>query len=142
MGKGKRIRHRLLLGLGGLLLVLLAWWWWSRPAHPQRPAAAGGPVAAVAVVAQDVPVYIDALGTVTPSRSVSVSTQVNGILATVEFQEGQAVRKQRVGVVSQQAVVTQQLLLLQSEQSLRDAQGQLSQASVALIQSLGGGWAP
>lgn len=50
--------------------------------------------------------------------------------------------QQRVGVVSQQAVVTQQLVLLQSEQNLRDAQGQLSQASVALIQSLGGGWAP
>jgi len=49
--------------------------------------------------------------------------------------------QQRAGVVSRQAVVTQQLLLLQSEQNLRDAQGQLSQASVALIQSLGGGWA-
>lgn len=48
--------------------------------------------------------------------------------------------QQRVGVASQQAVVTQQLLLLQSEQNLRDAQAQLSQASVALIQSLGGGW--
>lgn len=96
MGKGKRITHRLLLGLGGLLLVLLACWWWSRPAHPQRPAAAGEPVAAVAVAVQDVPVYIDALGTVTPSRSVSVSTQVNGILATVEFQEGQAVRQGQV----------------------------------------------
>lgn len=96
MGKGKRIRQGLLLGLGGLLLVLLACWWWSRPAHPQRPAAAGEPVAAVAVAVQDVPVYIDALGTVTPSRSVSVSTQVNGILATVEFQEGQAVRQGQV----------------------------------------------
>ncbi|WEK32554.1 MAG: efflux transporter outer membrane subunit [Candidatus Pseudomonas phytovorans] len=50
--------------------------------------------------------------------------------------------QQRAGVASRQAVLTQQLLLLQSEQSLRDAQGQLSQASVALIQSLGGGWAP
>jgi NodT family efflux transporter outer membrane factor (OMF) lipoprotein len=50
--------------------------------------------------------------------------------------------QQRAGVASRQAVITQQLLLLQSEQNLRDAQGQLSQASVALIQSLGGGWAP
>jgi NodT family efflux transporter outer membrane factor (OMF) lipoprotein len=50
--------------------------------------------------------------------------------------------QQRAGVASRQAVLTQQLLLLQSEQSLRDAQGQQSQASVALIQSLGGGWAP
>jgi len=50
--------------------------------------------------------------------------------------------QQRAGVASRQTVLTQQLLLLQSEQSLRDAQGQQSQASVALIQSLGGGWAP
>ncbi|MBO9551651.1 efflux transporter outer membrane subunit [Pseudomonas sp.] len=50
--------------------------------------------------------------------------------------------QQHAGVASRQAVLTQQLLLLQSEQSLRDAQGQQSQASVALIQSLGGGWAP
>jgi NodT family efflux transporter outer membrane factor (OMF) lipoprotein len=48
--------------------------------------------------------------------------------------------QQRAGVSSLQTVVTQQLLLLQSEQNLRDAQGQLSQASVGLIQSLGGGW--
>jgi len=46
----------------------------------------------------------------------------------------------RAGTVSQQAVLTQQLILLQTEQNLRDTQGQLSQGSVALIQSLGGGW--
>ncbi|QJI28015.1 efflux transporter outer membrane subunit [Pseudomonas sp. ADAK18] len=48
----------------------------------------------------------------------------------------------RAGTVSQQAVLTQQLILLQTEQNLRDTQGQLSQGSVALIQSLGGGWQP
>jgi NodT family efflux transporter outer membrane factor (OMF) lipoprotein len=48
--------------------------------------------------------------------------------------------QQRVGVVSQQAVLTQQLLLLQSEQNVRDTQGLLSQSNVALVQSLGGGW--
>ncbi|MDB6145474.1 MAG: efflux system outer rane lipoprotein [Pseudomonas sp.] len=48
--------------------------------------------------------------------------------------------QKRVGVVSQQAVLTQQLLLLQSEQLLRDTQGLLSQGNVALVQSLGGGW--
>lgn len=46
----------------------------------------------------------------------------------------------RAGTVSQEAVLTQQLVLLQAEQNLRDTQGQLSQGSVALIQSLGGGW--
>lgn len=44
------------------------------------------------------------------------------------------------GTVSEQALLTQQLVLLQAEQSLRDTQGQLSQGSVALIESLGGGW--
>ncbi|RON45783.1 RND transporter [Pseudomonas frederiksbergensis] len=48
--------------------------------------------------------------------------------------------QKRAGTVSQQAVLTQQLVLLQAEQSLRDTQGALSQGSVALIQSLGGGW--
>jgi len=48
--------------------------------------------------------------------------------------------QQRVGVVSQQGVLTQQLILLQTEQTLRDTQGLLSQGSVALVQSLGGGW--
>jgi len=46
----------------------------------------------------------------------------------------------RAGTVSREAVFTQQLVLLQAEQNLRDTQGQLSQGSVALIQSLGGGW--
>lgn len=48
--------------------------------------------------------------------------------------------QQRAGTVSRQAVLTQQLILLQTEQNLRDTQGLLSQGSVALIQSLGGGW--
>ncbi len=48
--------------------------------------------------------------------------------------------QQKAGTVSLQGVLTQQLILLQTEQSLRDTQGQLSQGSVALIQSLGGGW--
>lgn len=48
----------------------------------------------------------------------------------------------RAGTVSRETVLTQQLVLLQAEQNLRDTQGQLSQGSVALIQSLGGGWQP
>lgn len=46
----------------------------------------------------------------------------------------------RAGTVSRETVLTQELVLLQAEQNLRDTQGQLSQGSVALIQSLGGGW--
>lgn len=63
--------------------------------HKGRPPATGEPVAVVPVVLQDVPVYIDALGTVTPTRSVTVVTQVDGILSSVEFKEGQHVSRAR-----------------------------------------------
>lgn len=56
--------------------------------------------------------------------------------ANVRSQEAQL----RAGTVSQEAMLTQQLVLPQAEQNLRDTQGQLSHGSVALIQSLGGSW--
>src|SRR5471032_669728 len=61
-----------------------------------RPPMAAEPVAAVAVKLQDVPVFIDALGTVTPTRTVTVISQVDGILSSVEFKEGQHVSKGQV----------------------------------------------
>ena len=45
-----------------------------------------------------------------------------------------------IGVASQQNVLTQQLTLLQAEQSLKDTQAFLTQGSVTLIKDLGGGW--
>jgi outer membrane protein TolC len=44
------------------------------------------------------------------------------------------------GTASEQNLLTQQLTLLAAEQSLKDTQGQLIQASVTLIRNLGGGW--
>jgi len=67
--------------------------------HP-RPKAAppprATPVSAVAARLADVPVYIDALGTVTAIRTVTLITQVNGILDAVYFTEGQHVKKGQV----------------------------------------------
>ncbi|SEL08494.1 membrane fusion protein, multidrug efflux system [Pseudoxanthomonas sp. GM95] len=45
------------------------------------------------IAAGDVPVYLDAVGTVTPFSTVTVRTQVQGTLASVAFKEGQVVRK-------------------------------------------------
>lgn len=45
-----------------------------------------------------------------------------------------------VGTASEQALLTQQLTLLQAEQSLKDTQASLTQSSVTLIRNLGGGW--
>ncbi|MQT33499.1 efflux RND transporter periplasmic adaptor subunit [Pseudomonas helleri] len=95
-------RHIFIWALSALVVLAVAWALyahWPSMAHKDRPMGMGGraePVAAVAVVPQDVPVYIDALGTVTPTQSVTVITQVDGILASVEFKEGQQVRKGQV----------------------------------------------
>ena len=87
------------LAITVLLLTVLAaalWYVLIATRHKAKPPLPAEPVAAVAVTLQDVPVYIDALGTVTPTRSVTVISQVDGILAAVEFKEGQQVRQGQV----------------------------------------------
>lgn len=44
----------------------------------------------------DLPVYIEALGTVTPAANVTVQAQVSGVLTQVLFKEGQMVAKGQV----------------------------------------------
>ncbi|WP_395608409.1 efflux RND transporter periplasmic adaptor subunit [Pseudomonas sp. B22129] len=86
--------------IGVLLLValvmVLGMHFFFGGAHKGRPPSPGEPVAVVPVALQDVPVYIDALGTVIPTRSVTVVSQVDGILSSVEFKEGQHVSKGQV----------------------------------------------
>jgi len=45
-----------------------------------------------------------------------------------------------VGAASEAATLTQQLTLLQAEQSLKDTQSLSTQSSVTLVENLGGGW--
>lgn len=51
------------------------------------------PVTAVAAERKDVPVYVNAQGTVNAFNTVTVSPQVAGELLSVNFREGQAVKK-------------------------------------------------
>jgi membrane fusion protein, multidrug efflux system len=67
---------------------------------PGGPAGPGGPgqeaptpVAVAAVRSGDIDVRIPALGTVTPLATVTVRTQISGILQKVAFTEGQLVRQ-------------------------------------------------
>ena len=55
---------------------------------------AGASTVGVAVAAHaDLPVYLDALGTATPTATVTVRPQVSGVITAVLFTEGQLVKK-------------------------------------------------
>jgi multidrug efflux system membrane fusion protein len=95
-----------------LILIALAagggWWWWQSRQQPAAPAGAppggpaaqrpGGPPDAIPVgVATarlgDIPLRLDGLGTVTPLRTVTVRSRVEGQLLRVLFDEGQMVKQ-------------------------------------------------
>jgi len=50
------------------------------------------PVVTAAVQTKNMPIYLSALGTVTPTDTVTVKTQINGQLIKVLFEEGQTVK--------------------------------------------------
>lgn len=62
---------------------------------PGRRASTGGAVSVTSTTAQqgDIGVYVDAIGTVTPVYTSSITSQVNGMVTAVHFKEGQLVRK-------------------------------------------------
>ncbi|MBW8270111.1 efflux RND transporter periplasmic adaptor subunit [Caldovatus aquaticus] len=71
----------------------------AAPGAAVRGRGAGAPAVPVTVVAaarQDVPVLLEALGTVQASASVTVRAQVDGQLLEVLFREGQEVRQGEV----------------------------------------------
>ncbi|MGE5169617.1 MAG: efflux RND transporter periplasmic adaptor subunit [Rudaea sp.] len=115
-------RRRRWLGSAIALLVLaallaLAWYLTHRPTAygPGATVAAGGsprgagtrngaaargaPPSTVGVARArhaDIPVYIEALGTVTPISVATVSPQVSGVITDVLYKEGETVRKGQV----------------------------------------------
>src|SRR5579883_2013107 len=93
----RRRRIAWLIGLA-LALFLIGWLIHHRLAANRKPpfeAMMGGPlpVSVAKASTADVPVVIDALGTVTPLATVTVRPQVNGPIVKIAFQEGQTIQK-------------------------------------------------
>ena len=83
----------LLIGLAAVI-VLAAGWLWLKP--KARGGNKGPPAVAVdvaTVTAQDVPVYVEGLGTVQAFYTVQVTARVDGQVEKVGFTEGQDVKK-------------------------------------------------
>ena len=95
------VRRRRIIWIAGLgiLIVLVIWVIHHRLAadarQPSFAAMMGGPlpVSVAKVSTSDVPVVIDALGTVTPLATVTVRPQVTGPIVKIAFSEGQHIEK-------------------------------------------------
>lgn len=96
----RRRRHRWIWAVVLLLFALLFYWVIQ---HQQKSEAAGGggrhmaggvvPVTTATAKAGSIGVYLDAIGTVTPLHTVSITSQVTGVVTAVQYREGQYVHK-------------------------------------------------
>ena len=92
----------------------------------------GGPVSATVITAQkgDIGVYLDAIGTVTPVYTASLTSQVQGMITAVRFREGQLVQKgQSLIQIDPRAY---QANLMTAEGTLQKDEGVLAQARMDL----------
>lgn len=92
--KRKPLNRRLSFWITLLILVIVLYLIKQNNGLGQHHSHSGQPIPIVLAPVQsnDVPVYISALGTVTPTYNVTVKTQVNGTLLRVLFREGQFVK--------------------------------------------------
>lgn len=129
----------------GVVLTLLAlaalgagaWWLTQRGATETRPAAGPGgfrriatTVGVAAASKADIPVIIDALGTVTPAATVTIRPQVSGVIAEIRFREGETVAKDQILVVLDPRPF--QLALDVAQGNLARDEAQLQNAQVTL----------
>ena len=94
---------------------------------------AGGTTTITTVTAQkgDIGVYLDAIGTVTPVHTASLTSQVNGVVTAVHYQEGQVVRQGAplIDIDSR----TYQATLMQAQGILERDENILAQARMDLV---------
>jgi multidrug efflux system membrane fusion protein len=90
----RKRRRRWIEALTVVVVVVVIWWIHKAT----EPAKRKPPVAVVTVVAAtaertDLPVHLDTIGTVTSIYTVSITSQVTGVIKAVRYREGQLVAK-------------------------------------------------
>lgn len=125
-----------------VLLIAVGVWYFSRVEKPQgnnwgpNPAWAGDgrapamPVRVVPAERRDLPVYLKAIGTVTPLNTVTVQSRVTGQLLRVVFEEGQRVEKGEL--LAEIDAEPYRIQLAQAEGQLGQNQAQLQTAQADL----------
>ncbi len=142
-GSGSRPRKVwwIVAGIVLLLLVLLAVvliWRHHEDAKKTKPAPLKINITTVTATKGDIGVYLDAIGTVTPVYTDSITSQVNGLVIAVNYREGQLVSKgdPLVDIDSRPYRAT----LLQAQGALERDQNLLAQAQMDL-ERYRGAWA-
>jgi multidrug efflux system membrane fusion protein len=97
---------------------------------PGGPGGLAMPVGAAEVAAGDINITLNALGTVTPLRNVTVSAQISGQLLDVKFKEGQMV--QQGDVLAEIDPRPYQAALMQAEGALARDQALLANSKIDL----------
>ncbi|MBI1682410.1 efflux RND transporter periplasmic adaptor subunit [Caulobacter hibisci] len=112
------------------------------PGGPGGPGGGGGrrgPASTVAVATAakaDLPVIIEALGTVTPAATVTVKPQVSGVITQVLFREGQLVQAGQTLVQIDPRPFQMSLMEAQGNLTRDDAQLSVAQLTLKRYQTL------
>jgi multidrug efflux system membrane fusion protein len=101
-----------------------------------KPQTAPMPVTAAQVSTHNVPIYLDGLGTVQASNTVAIRSQVDGKLASVNFAEGQQVRKGDTLAIVDQRPFTAVLDQAKAKRAEDEAQLVSDQKDLARFQDL------
>jgi len=138
----RRFRLRPIHCIGVALIVLLgSIYWYNHRASPQRFGGAGrgrfgpgatGPLPVMVRPARegDIDIYLSGLGTVTPLATVTVRTEISGLLMSVAFQEGQLVKQgDLLAIIDPRPY---QVALEQAQGQLQEAKAQLEEARIDL----------
>ena len=92
---GTRRHKGLWIVLGIVLLLVIIWLLWGHFKDAKKAAPAPSKINITTATAEkgNIGVYLDEIGTVTPVYTDSITSEVNGLVVTVHFKEGQLVRK-------------------------------------------------
>jgi multidrug efflux system membrane fusion protein len=138
---GKKRRHRWIWALVLLLFGLLFYWVLHQHNASQQQAAGGrgrgrfsgtGPVPVTTAIAKygELDVNLDAIGTVTPVYTDSITAQVTGVITAVHYREGQYVHKGEPLIdIDDRPYVAQ---LMQAQGALERDQSALAEAQMDL----------
>ncbi len=130
VGRGKRRAVPLLIL--GIVLAAAAGWFISQHRQQSRPVASNQPLPVATAVAAsgDIDITLDALGTVTSLATVTVVSQISGQLVSVNYIEGQKVKKG--DLLAEIDERPYQLLLAQAQGALERDQALLQNAELDL----------